>query len=450
MSRTACEQADTLILGAGVCGLAAASVLGKRAVVVEQESRPGGLVRTDCFDGYWFDRVIHLLYFADEDTAERIHALLGADLAPCHPEAFVECLDGTAPFPFQVHLGALGAEAAERCVRDFVEAQETDDGSPPTHYEEMLRRSFGKAMCESFFFPYNRKMWKRALNGLAPSGFHWNIRRPSLDDVRRGASNPTHRAAAYNSNGWYPRPPADAPLRGMELLSARLAQRVPDLRLRQRVVAWDPEGQSFEVQADGGSHWISFERACLSTLPLPALLSMTPDLPETLRRGLDLLRWNRVLSIAVCVEGPRPQGRGHWRYYADEDLCFTRLIYLHEFDPGCAPPEGFPLLVEIPVRAEDPPPEDGPLFARVRTDLDAAQALPDGASIRSIHRMEANPAYVVFTPENQSLMEEAREFVLDKGVTPLGRYGRWEYSSMAGVMRDGFRWAVAQLGGQAG
>jgi len=59
------QDVDYLILGAGLAGLAAADGLSDSAVVLERDEVPGGLVRADYFDGYWFDRVLHLLYFAD-------------------------------------------------------------------------------------------------------------------------------------------------------------------------------------------------------------------------------------------------------------------------------------------------------------------------------------------------------------------------------------------------
>ena len=71
------QEVDYLILGAGLAGLAAADALGDRAIVLERNAEPGGLVHADCFDGYWFDRVLHLLYFADPKTEARIRRLLG-------------------------------------------------------------------------------------------------------------------------------------------------------------------------------------------------------------------------------------------------------------------------------------------------------------------------------------------------------------------------------------
>jgi phytoene dehydrogenase-like protein len=98
------RDVDTLILGGGIAGLAAALPLGDAAVVLERNARPGGLVRTECFDGYWFDHVLHLLHVADAATEARFRSLVGDDLARCPPEAWVETSAGTTRFPFQMNL----------------------------------------------------------------------------------------------------------------------------------------------------------------------------------------------------------------------------------------------------------------------------------------------------------------------------------------------------------
>src|SRR5688500_2653712 len=199
------DRADFVVLGAGVAGLAAASELGDRAILFEQDERPGGLVRTDFIDGYWFDHVLHLLHFQDDLMKKRMRALLGDDLVAVNPNAYVETLHGVARFPIQLHLAGLNHEATVRCLHGLVQAAHDPHTGPATSYEDMLLRSFGRELCEVFFFPYNRKQWKRPLDMLAPSGFQWNIARPDLESAIRGAVDRDQTAPAYNANGMYPR-----------------------------------------------------------------------------------------------------------------------------------------------------------------------------------------------------------------------------------------------------
>ncbi len=437
-------EAEVLILGGGLTGLAAGAALGGRAVVLEREARPGGLVRTECFDGYWFDRVIHLLHFQHGPTERRIRTLLGDVLAPCPPTAWVESAAGTARYPVQLHLGGLDPEARARCLADFEAACAAGAPDPDTGYDAYLLQTFGRALCDAFFLPYNRKQWGRDLAGLAPSEMTWNLCRPSLEEVRAGALRPSPlQQAAYNSNAFYPRPPAGAPVRGMEVLTRALAARVPRLHLRTTVEAVDLDARTVYARRWGERVAYRFREACLSTLPLPTAVRLCTDAPGDVRAASRRLVHNTVYSVGVAVRGPRPTGTGHWRYYPDERVPFTRLTFMTEFDPLLAPPEGWGVLAEIPVPAETLPPREADLAAATQEGLRRVGLLGEGCVVVGAHVMVADPAYVVFTRGTGRAVQRCREHLAAGGVSTLGRYGRWEYSSMAQVMRGGFGWAEA-------
>ncbi|MDG1462475.1 MAG: NAD(P)-binding protein [Gammaproteobacteria bacterium] len=432
---------DVIILGGGVCGLAAAMRLGDHATVLEQSDRPGGLVRSERIGEYWFDLVIHLLHFPDERIEKRIRQLLGEVLQPCPPEAWIECAAGIAQFPIQQHLVDLDQAAAERCIRDLkIEIKKAAEGnaSPPDNYEEWLLRSFGKSFCEIFFFPYNRKTWKRPLNELAPSGFQWNVARPDLGLVQAGKRK---KMSAYNNNGWYPRPEQGADLRGMEILSQGLASQCRDLRLQHKIVSLDLDKRVALVEVDGIEQEFGYNSTAICTLPLPRALELCKQTPADLLAASKKLLYNRVRSVALCIAGPRPKGTGHWRYYTDESLPFTRLVFMHEFDPAMAPEEGWGLLAETTEPAEQPGLCDKELIIQVWAGVKASGVLPVGSELVGANVLLAEVGYVVFTPDMQPIVKAARAFLKDYNVTPMGRYGHWEYSSMAQVITDGFNLA---------
>ncbi|NQU23116.1 MAG: FAD-dependent oxidoreductase [Candidatus Nealsonbacteria bacterium] len=443
------QEVDYLILGAGLAGLAAADGLRERApadnvVVLERDEVPGGLVRADYFDGYWFDRVLHLLYFADPKTETRIRRLLGDELAPCPPTAWVETGDGVVRYPFQMHLRGLKQSTIVRCLADLAEVTYVPESDRPAHFQEMLLRTFGRGMCDTFMFPYNRKMWKRPLDGLAPSGFTWNITPPDLKKVLHGALTTDTGFQAYNATGWYPRPPKDAPVRGMQVLSKALAAQAADLRLEHSVESIDVERRVVVARCRDREQEFRFRDGCLCSIPLPRAIALCRQAPEQLRRACRRLSCNRVLSVMLSVRGPRPEGRGHWRYYADESIDFTRLIYMHEFDPDTAPPEGWGLMAELLETSRSPMRPEAEVIARVKADVARVGALPGDCQIIDAHVRTIDPAYVAFTLDSQPIIEEASGFLRDHGIEPLGRYGRWEYSSMGQVMRDAYTWADQQ------
>jgi protoporphyrinogen oxidase len=431
------EECDVLILGAGLGGLAAARALGSRALVLERESRPGGLVRSEEHNDYIFDHTLHILYFPDKATEARVMAIDGHHLAACPPEAWVETHAGIARFPIQLHLGSLEATTAAECIRGIEAEEQAPVHAAPTNFEDMLLRTFGKPFCELFFHPYNRKMWKRPLDTLAPSGFQWNIARPEMAAIKRGFENPDAEYRAYNADGWYPQPPAGAPLRGIELLAHALARGV-DVRLGHTVTAIDTDRRTVTVTHVGRTKTYVYRTACISTLPLPQVATLCSGLPAAMKEACRTLAWNRVVTVALFVKGPRPAGTGHWRYYTDESIVFNRLIWPHLFDPLSAPEDGWVLLAEITERSEDPPTPEPEIVKRVLADAARVGALPDGNTVVETRLLTLNPGYVVFRPGEESLIKDVLACLREQDILPLGRYGRWEYSSMAQVMRDGF------------
>ena len=98
-------ESSVAIIGAGVTGLSAGMELGERAIVFEKSKTVGGVVKSICFDGYWFDNVVHLLHFRNDDTKGRIKELMGDMLKPCPPVGWVVTKEGTVRYPLQLNIG---------------------------------------------------------------------------------------------------------------------------------------------------------------------------------------------------------------------------------------------------------------------------------------------------------------------------------------------------------
>jgi protoporphyrinogen oxidase len=436
-----------VILGGGLAGMAAAIPLGDAAVVLEASDRPGGLVRSYEFDGYWFDAVLHLLHVADDSTLSDIRNWLGDVLSEIPRVAWIEMDFGRVRYPFQQNLFALPPDLAATCLVDM--ARVTFSGErrelQTDSFQQRLLDRFGRSLCEIFFFPYNEKVWKRRLDTLPASGFAWTIPSPDFEQVLRGALTKTVNDVSYNSAAWYPIPPREASLRGMEVLSDSMATRVHRLETRCRVNRVDPDARRVTAETPEGLLHCTWEKSAVSTLPLPQLAEMTVGLPDSLLQAARQLKHMRVIYIAFCIRGPRPPGRDHWHYYPDPAISFTRLVYMHRFDPLSAPPDGWGLMAEITERADEPKSDVRALIGRVTRELTTTGVLPADCSIISSHAMESEYGYVVFDETREEAVSRLEAYYLQKGITLLGRYGRWDYNSMAQVLRQGREWADATL-----
>jgi len=428
---------DYIVIGGGLAGLSAGTVLADRCVVLEMEGRPGGLVRTECVDGYWFDHVLHLLHFQDAGMKSEILPFLGEDFHPCPPKALVETRAGTALYPLQMNLGSLEREEVVRCIRDLAEACFGKLKVPPTNLGESFLGKFGRSICELFMFPYNRKLWQRSLETLSPE-VSWTIAVPEFEQALRGALSSGQAFLPYNAWAWYPSGSPETFPRGMEKLSGHIASQVPNLYCGARVSGVNTRERTVTVLGDNGERAkLRYLKGLIPTVPLPGLVAMIENCPAEVAGSAQGLEWIRVYSVMLPIAGPRPGNTVHWRYFADEDLCFTRLIYMHAFDPDICPREGWGLLVEIPESSGEPVMDSETVMNRALADLDRAGVIPGDCKVLPGRVVVNDPAYAVFSSGTLDTVAGIVEWLSARDVHVLGRYGRWEYSSMAQVIRDG-------------
>lgn len=455
------EFIEVLVLGGGITGLSAAMKLEDRAVVLEKENVPGGLVRSHQFEkGYWFDHVLHLLHVRDERTQKIIIDLMGGDLKACVPVAWVESLEGTVRYPFQLNLGGLNVEARKKCLADFSEVYfssgDSDSdfnaaSSNPTNsrsneitnnrsYRSYLKNTFGQGMCDAFYFPYNQKQWMYSIDEIVVEGQSWNIHRPNFDEVLDGVFHPNEFRETYNTHAFYPQPEIDSPLRGMGLLTHKIAKKVNRLDLGSRVLALDPRRKLVSAECKGEMTEYTYEH-CLSTLPLPYLMKICKGTPRALLDDVSQLKCNKVLSIALCIKGPRPESPGHWRYYADLNIPFTRLIFMTEFDSHAAPENGWSLLVEIPLSYRTVKFDFETILRNVLRSISELELLTPNDEIIAQYHWLVNYAYVIFTPETKRILDDCHGYLETVGIVSKGRYATWEYSSMYQNIKAGFNYA---------
>ncbi len=435
------------MLGGGLAGLSAASILGNDCILLEKEMRPGGLVRSECVNGYWFDHVLHMLHFQDDSSRSQVQQMLNDELVSCSPVAWVETSAGTTRYPFQMNLGKLGCRTAAKCIRDLITNRFNPELNTPENLSEALYATFGKAMAELFMLPYNRKLWQQKLDSLAPD-VSWTIAKPRLIDVIRGALSGQGHYQPYNWDGWYPVPDAADSPRGMERLSLVLAERVTNLNCghqvitvnfaRQHITALNVENRKIRD--------IRYRKALISTIPLPSLSEIVSDYNLKLKKATLDLAWTRVYSVMITIKGSRPENCGHWRYYSDESLCFTRLVFMHSFDSDSSPPDGWGLLVEIPESASIPVSSARDTIQLAKKDIYRSGILPAECEMHDACVIINDPAYVVFNHQTKDIVRDTMAYLESNNVHALGRYGRWEYSSMAQVIRDGLELGKILLG----
>jgi protoporphyrinogen oxidase len=433
-----------VILGGGITGLTAANVLtgaGEECLVLEKEADAGGHCRSIVAGRYAFDMSGHFLHSSDPAMLDWILRIPGIAWNAVARDARVWLRRKLTPYPFQANLKGHDLSFVMKCLTGFAaeRIREAVDGeAAPANFAEWLMGRFGKEMCRSFFFPYNRKMWRTSLDEMGYEWTAWSVPVPRFEELLAGARGETREGMGYNAAFRYPRSG------GIGALPRALAQPLGN-RVQTNVRAVRVDLRRKVVHTSDGKA-IPF-RAAISTIPLPELSNRCDGLPSAARKASTVLKWVKVLAINLGITGGK-NPPGHWIYVPERSYPFFRAGFLSNVDRSAAPEGGASIFVEKSFLPR----------ATVRTDAEFASALRGlrrmgilqrGSVVEERREVMLDPAYVVFDRlRGKAVAHLTREF-RRRGVILAGRYGAWDDYGMERSMADGMR-AAREAGQKRG
>jgi len=438
MAQVVSGPGRTVILGAGVTGLAAARASG--LPVFEKRQRPGGLCasyyvrpggkerlatppedgrafRFEVGGGHWIFGATPLLW----RLLERL-----APLARYQRRAAVYFPDRKlyVPYPLQNHLSYLGADVAAKVIAEMERAPR---GRPLT-LADWLEQSFGPTLTELFFAPFHQAYTAGLWTCIAPRD---TFKSPvDLDLVRQGASGETP-AVGYNAAFGYP-------VRGLDALISGLA-RGCRVHCQRGVLRIDPRRKHIEFVGGSGLRY----EVLVSTLPLSEMLRLTglevddePD-PHTRVHVLNIGAWR----------GPAFPPEVHWIYVPNSTAGFYRVGFYSNVDASFAPPlagQRVSLYVERAFRPGD--------FGDTGKDADesfgAVEELRRWGFITEVEAVSTDRIEVAYTwrRPGSRWREQALARLQEHDIFMTGRYGKWVFQGIAESIQDGLAAGAAVRG----
>jgi len=420
-----------IIIGAGLAGLTAGRALGVAGVdylIIEALDRPGGLCRTEVVDGFIFDYTGHLLHLKEGESRDLILELIGDGLVEHTRKASVYVKGVFVDYPIQAHFGNLPAPFAGQCLEELLNAadQEVSDEMP---FDQWAVKRFGKTLAGLFMIPYNAKLNVHPLEEMEISWTSWSVPVPTAIELRAIAQGETPPAYGYNATFSYPEE------EGIEILPRSLAQGQENcIRTGTRVTRVDAAER--RVTLENGED-LTFS-ALISTIPLPDLLRITEglsgDLAET---TAGRFRHSSVLGICVGLDGP-VLTTDHWIYFPEEDLPFYRIGFPSNFSDRVAPAGCGSIYAEV-AYFEGSCPDSGPIAEKVLETLVTTGLIDPSTGISARIDFAMPCAYVFHDLYRAKHLGPILDYLAEKGIRSVGRYGAWEYSAM----QDAIEWGLA-------
>jgi protoporphyrinogen oxidase len=388
-------MSKTIILGAGVTGLAAGMTSG--LPIREAAARPGGISTSYEKAGYQFSPGGgHWLFGSDPFVFAMLRSL--CELRRYERRAsvfFPNWGQQFVPYPIQHHKKPLSSGYLGQAQLVTM--------------DEWLLNRFGPRLCEEFFYPFHEAYTAGLYTHIAPQD---SYKSPGLNS--RG----------YNATFAYP-------VLGLDHLVEEMTDRCGQIQYEKRVIWIDYQGGVIGYE-DGEQEGYS---NLISTLPLNRMMELT---------GLSVeARTDPHVSVQVLNIGAHrgPQcPDDHWLYIPQSKSGFHRVGFYSNVDRSFLPPkngsERVSLYVECAYR--DIAGGGGTMGASTY-EMNVCQELQDWGFIEEVEVMDSTWVDVAYTYSwpNSNWRAQALQLLENHNIYQVGRYGRWRFQGIIESIREG-------------
>jgi protoporphyrinogen oxidase len=399
------EHINTLIVGAGISGLATAAALGTDYLILEADTEIGGYCKTVKRSGFVWDYSGHFFHFKRPDIEQYLRERMRDQrVLRVNKRSFIHYQNELIDFPFQKNIHQLAKAELIECLHDLYFAGR--DNPAPSNFKEMLYARFGRGISEKFLIPYNEKLYACDLAQLDIDAMGRFFPHASVAEIIRNMREPDN--SSYNQTFTYPEGGA------IEYVHA-LARDVDPHR-----ICLGESLLSIDLQA-------KVARTSRRELRFERLVSSEPFVRFVARTGLDYderaFSWNKVLVFNLGFDKKGPEDV-HWQYFPDRSVSFYRVGFYDNIFGS----DRVSLYVEVGLQASARVDIDR-LRARVLADLRAVSVVSDQQLVAD-HSVVMDPAYVHITERSNGEVARLKARLAPHQIYSIGRYGSWTYCSI--------------------
>lgn len=390
---------DVLILGAGVTGLSMGRLLHKKAnvTILEKDSQVGGIAKTRQVHGITYHTAGgHCFNSKYENVMSFVFNLL-----PCEEWHKVKRFstinlgkyEVNYPIEYSMHqIYEHDPDLAFEITQDFLSSQ--DDGNYQ-NLEDWFRKKFGNKLCDSYFLPYNTKIW-----GCTPHlmSHEWVQDKLPIPDKKsffislmKACTDTMPHSQFYYPNSNNQQSFIDVLANGLNIICNKTVERI-----ERKGGKWLVNG---EYTAD----------LLISTLPLNLLpLYMMNKVPQEIMDSANLLKYNKVSNV---LWESIPTNKT-WTYQPLSDSIFHRYIHIGSF---FMPIKNYTITECVGERSYDEMVECG---------------RRDSFLLKPLDYNISEHAYVVFDENRNKAVRSVLDYLDSTGIISIGRFGQWEYFNM--------------------
>jgi protoporphyrinogen oxidase len=392
------------VIGGGISGISVARMLQKKAqvVVFEGNDKIGGLIRCDDLpEGLYHKLGGHVFNTKSPAVADWFWSHFHKEKEFHRLNRDARILFGTSMvgYPLENHLYQLPEATIKSVIRDLIVKVARAETIEPANFKEALMRIFGKTLCETYFFPYNEKIWRTDLASIPTGWLEGKLPLPDVAEIlesnvlRRPENTMVHAQFYYALRG------------GSQFIIDRLAEGL-DIRLSTPISHLNRrEGKWFINE--------NIEEAYDQVVYTGDIRNLSGLLPElSAHPAMERISGLRTRGITnvFCECDPTTIS---WLYLPDCNLAANRIIYTGGFSSANNHSGRMTCVVEF-VHGENE--------EVIERDI---KMLP--GNLRRIATNHVRDAYVIQEQATREKILCLKNYLEARNLYTVGRFADWEY-----------------------
>jgi protoporphyrinogen oxidase len=426
------DKSDTIILGAGITGLAAGYVSGLQVFEGMESSggicssyylRSGETTRLDSApeDGEVYRFELgggHWIFGGDPVVLKFIDSLCPVKAYRRVSSVYFTRDDLLVPYPIQNHLRYLGKDLSSKAL---IEISSQPKGKPKT-MADWLSQNFGETLTERFFGPFHNIYTAGLWTQIAPQDSYKSPVDFAL--VLKGAISDTP-PVGYNTTFVYP-------AAGLNSLSQAMALHA-DIQYNKKVVEIDVSKKEVHFSDGEGRR---FENL-ISTLPLNRVMQMAG-----LAVDAEPDPWTSALVLNIGGKVGKRQVEDQWLYIPDSSLGYHRIGIYSNVDVSFIPAASRAEKDRVSIYVERAYP-GGEKPADDEIQLYTQKVVNELKELGFISSCEvADPTWIdvayTWSWPGSKWREKALKALEENHIFQVGRYARWNFFGIANSIQEGF------------
>jgi len=428
--------------GGGLAGLSLAYFLRglSNVVLVEANSRVGGLLRSEAVNNFIFDTGgAHIIFSRDRDVLNFIVETIGG-VVKHRRDARIFYNGRFIKYPFENGIYMLDPEERFEILLDFVNnllRRERGELKKPENLEEWFYYVFGKAISRKYLIPYNLKIWKKSLKKISAEWVNDRVPNPPISDILKGAVGIPTEGYLHQLEFYYPE---DG---GIEVLAKSLLEKISG----KVAVAAGMRVESIkigrgEITVRTNSKSIKCD-IFINTIPLPELIKAINNAPEHILKLTKKLKYNSLIVVGAGLKNSfKPY---HWIYFPQRKVTFHRVAAISNLTSKPGEHASIVFETSTPPNSKLWRLNNNEIIEKILGEAEKLELLKrEDVEIAKIWRW--NYAYIIYNNEYSKVLSEILNYLSEISLHTTGRFGLWKYLNMDQVILESKKLASKILG----